>query len=127
MLFFLGTLVTPALIKATKEHIKDTGNDDFFTSLSNTAMLNSVMMLDSSLNDFNPVKSIAGKGIQWTPFSISSMTNTYKNISGMITGERDVFDTIVKAAAATKSQEPLLDFVKISTLGRKIGDNGKTE
>lgn len=127
MLFFLGTLVTPALIKATKEHIKDTGNDDFLASLSNTALLNSVMMLDSSLNDFNPVKSIAGKGIQWTPFSISSMTNTYKNISGMVTGERDVFDTIVKASAATKSQEPLLDFVKINTLGRKIGDNGKTE
>lgn len=73
MLFFLGTLVTPALVKTTKEHIKDVGNDDFLTSLGNTAMLNTVMMLDSSTNDFNMFSSIMGKGMQWTPFSITSM------------------------------------------------------
>jgi hypothetical protein len=73
MLFFLGALITPALINATKEHIKDTGNDNFLNALGNTALLNTVMMLDSSTNDFNPVSSIAGKGIQWTPFSITSM------------------------------------------------------
>lgn len=124
-LLFLGTLVTPALINATKEHIKNVGNKDFLTALSNTAMLNTVMMLDSSTNDFNMISSIAGKGMQWTPFSIKSMQTTYQNLSGMITGSRDAFDTMVKMAAATRTQEPIWDFIKISTLGREIGDNGK--
>ena len=127
MLFFLGTLVTPALVKTTKEHIKDVGNDDFLTSLGNTAMLNTVMMLDSSTNDFNMFSSIMGKGMQWTPFSITSMQNTFNTLSGMVTGERDAFDSMVRMSAATRTQEPFWDFVKISTLGRKIGDNGKKE
>ena len=63
MLFFLGLLVTPALVKATKEHIKDTGNNDFLTAMSNNAMLNMSMMLQSSANDFNMFSSIGGKGI----------------------------------------------------------------
>jgi hypothetical protein len=72
-MFFLGMLVTPALVTATKEHIKDTGNDDFMTAMSNNAMLNMAEMLKSSTNDFNMFNSIFGKGMQWTPFSISSM------------------------------------------------------
>jgi hypothetical protein len=73
LMFLLGMLVTPALVNATKEHIKDTGNNTFLDAMANNALLNTVMMLDSSTKDFNPVSSIGGKGIQWTPFSITSM------------------------------------------------------
>ena len=125
--FLLGMLVTPALVNATKEHIKDTGNNTFLDAMANNALLNTVMMLDSSTKDFNPVASIGGKGIQWTPFSITSMQRTYENLSSIITGDRDAFDAIVKTSAATRTQEPIWDFVKISTLGREIGDNGKKE
>jgi hypothetical protein len=45
----------------------------------------------------------------------------------MLTGDKDAFDTAVQMSSATRSQEPMWDFVKISTLGREIGDNGKTE
>ena len=127
MMFFLGILVTPALVAATKEHIKDTGNDDFMTAMSNNAMLNMAEMLKSSTNDFNMFSSIFGKGMQWTPFSISSMQNAYSTLSGMLTGDKDAFDTAVQMSSATRTQEPMWDFVKISTLGREIGDNGKTE
>ena len=127
MLFFLGLLVTPALVKATKEHIKDTGNNDFLTAMSNNAMLNMSMMLQSSTNDFNMFTSIGGKGVQWTPFSVKSMQSTFNTISGMVTGDRDAFDSMVRMSAATRTQEPIWDFVKIATLGREIGDNGKKE
>ena len=63
MLFFLGLLVTPALVNATKEHVKDTDNRDFMTAMSNNAMLNTAYMLKSSTNDFNMFSSIFGKGM----------------------------------------------------------------
>ena len=72
-MFFLGTLVTPALVNATKDHIKDSGNNTFLDAMANNALLNTVMMLDSSTKDFNPVSSIGGKGFQWTPFSLTSL------------------------------------------------------
>lgn len=127
LMFLLGIFAMPAMIQATKEHIKDTGNNTFLDAMANNALLNTVMMLDSSTKDFNPIASIGGKGIQWTPFSITSMQRTYENLSSIITGDRDAFDAIVKTSAATRTQEPIWDFVKISTLGREIGDNGEKE
>ena len=45
----------------------------------------------------------------------------------MVTGDKDAFDTFVNFSAATRTQKPIWDYIKISTLGRKIGDNGEEE
>ena len=125
MLIFMGLIFAPALENAAQKHSKDTGNGDLGQAMINNAMVNMTAMLSSSFEDFNMAKSIFGRGIQWTPFSISTLTNTYKRISSCISGNSDLYDTVIKMCAATRSQQMLFDNVKINTLGRKFGDNGK--
>ena len=125
MLLFVGMLIAPALENVAQKHAKDTGNGDLGQAMINNAMVNMTAMLSSSAEDFNMAKSIFGRGIQWTPFSISTLTNTYKRISSCISGNSDLYDTMIKMCAAARSQQMLFDNVKINTLGRKFGDNGK--
>jgi hypothetical protein len=56
---------------------------------------------------------------------MQTLTNTTKRISSCISGNTDLYDTMVKLTAATRTRESVLDYVKINTLGRPIGDNGK--
>lgn len=125
MLLFVGMLVAPALLNATNEHIKATGNKTFENAFVNNCMLNTAEMFSSAADDFNMVHSIFGRGAQWTPFAIQSADRTLTNISKMITGNKDLYDGAVNMFASTRSQQPVMDFIKISTLGREIGDNGK--
>lgn len=127
MWLFMGMFVSSSLLAATKDYIKDVGNTDLQDAIANNAMLNTVEMLDSSFDDFNFVKSIAGRGVQWTPLAIQSMDRTVSSLVRMCTGSTDWYDTAVNFQAATRTQEPIWDYVKISTLGRKIGDNGQEE
>lgn len=125
MLLFVGMLVAPALLNATNEHIKATGNKSFENAFMNNCMLNTAEMFSSAADDFNMVHSIFGRGAQWTPFAIQSADRTLTNISKMITGNKDLYDGAVNMFASTRSQQPIMDFIKISTLGREIGDKGK--
>lgn len=90
-------------------------------------MLNTVAMLKTSTDDFFFMNTIFGRGMQWTPFSITTMTNTVKRLSSCISGNTDMYDTLVKMAALGRTREGVLDYVKINTLGRPIGDNGRKD
>lgn len=125
MWILLGMIIAPSLEIAAKEHKKDTGNAELGDTLINNVNANLASMLKSSADDFNATKSIFGRGIQWTPFSITTLTNTTKRISSFLGGNSDFYDTLCKLPATGRSQEDLLDYIKIETLGRKIGDNGK--
>ena len=125
MLIFGGIIFAPALENAAQKHAKETGNGDLGQAMINNTMVNLTAMLSSSFEDFNMAKSIFGRGMQWTPFSVSTITNTYKRISSCISGNSDLYDTMIKLSAATRSQQMMFDYVKINTLGRKFGDNGK--
>ena len=70
MMLIFGMWLTPAMCKATKEYIGDVGNDSFVDALVNNCLLNSTEMISSSFDDFNMVKSVFGRGTQWTPFAI---------------------------------------------------------
>ena len=63
MWLFMGMFVSSSLLVATKDYVKDVGNTDLQDAIANNAMLNTVEMLDSSFDDFNFVKSIAGRGV----------------------------------------------------------------
>ena len=127
MLFFMGMIVAPALENAAQKHAKDTGNGDLGQAMINNTMLNLTAMLSKSTDDFNMAKAIFGRGMQWTPFSISTMTNTAKRISSLVSGNSDLYDTLIKVSAATRSQESLFDYIKINSLGREIGDTGRND
>lgn len=127
MALIMGSLVVPALQNATNDYIKNRGNNSLEDAIVNNCLLNSVEILNSSLNDFDAIDSIFGRGVQWTPFAISTMQRLAKQVGKVVTGSTDFYDFAVNMAAATRTQEPIWDFIKISTLGRKIGDNGKEE
>jgi hypothetical protein len=88
------------------------GNESFETAFVNNCLTNIAKMFESSTADFNFVNSIAGRGLNWNPVSIGSMTRTFKNITNMISGDTDLYDGLMKIFTATRTQEPLLDFVK---------------
>ena len=123
----LGQLVAPSLLKATEDYTKDVGNDEFSTAFINNCLLNTAHMFSKSTDDFAWGSAIFGKGLNWTPYSISSMSRLLQNISRMLSGDRDLYDGLINIFAASRGQEPILDFIKISTLGRSIGDNGKED
>jgi len=84
-------------------------------------------MFDSSTDDLNAIKSIFGRGVNWTPFSISTgkrLTTTFFNV---VSGKVDAYDGFTRSFAATNAIQPMMDYVKLNTLGREIGDNGDDE
>lgn len=127
MMLLLGMLIAPALQTAAKDYTKEVGNENLGDAVINTAMLNTTAMLKTSTEDFFFMHTIFGRGMQWTPFSITTMTNTVKRLSSCISGNTDMYDTLVKLAAVTRTRESVLDCVKINTLGRPIGDNGRKD
>ena len=122
-----GCFVAPSLVKLTKEYTKETGNDDFGQAALNNSALIAAKMFSNSTDDFNAVHSILGRGVNWTPFSIErakSLTNTFK---GIVTGQTDPYDGAVRSMAVTNTNAPIMDYIKLNTIGRKIGDNGSAE
>jgi hypothetical protein len=55
------------------------------------------------------------------------MGRTVQNLSRMISGDTDLYDGMLKMFSATRGQEPLFDYIKMATLGRSIGDNGRDD
>ena len=76
---------------------------------------------ETSTDDFNFTKSVFGRGIQWTPFSLQSATRSFENWGKFAFGDRDFYDTMINTMTFTKNAKPIFDYVKQETLGRKIG------
>ena len=121
MLILLGTFASTLLQNGTKEYAKEHPNDNFANAMANTALTLATGIINSSATDFNPIESVFGRGVQWTPFSIQSAKNVFNQYKSFIKGNQDFYDAIVKTAAATRSTTPTWDFVKINLFGRKIG------
>lgn len=122
-----GCLVSSSLLGLVKDHIKETGNENFKDAALNNSMNLAANMFDSSTDDLNAIKSIFGRGVNWTPFSISTgkrLTTTFFNV---VSGKVDAYDGFTRSFAATNAIQPMMDYVKLNTLGREIGDNGDDE
>lgn len=124
MAFIIGSLINYILVPETNKNCKERGNDTFGDAVTNMVLHESVSMLNSSFEDFNPFTSIGGRGVQWTPFSIQTMTRQWNNWSGLF-GGKDLFDCLVKTSAATRFAEPILDQVKLGIYDRHIGEKAK--
>jgi hypothetical protein len=75
MLILLGIFASTLLHSGQKQYAKDHSNKNLGNALANTAINIGIGIIDSSADDFDFAKSIFGRGVQWTPFSISSMKN----------------------------------------------------
>lgn len=54
------------------------------------------------------------------------MDRTLTRFGNVIQGKTDLYDATVKTLAVGRTTEPIWDYVKLNTIGRKIGDNGKS-
>ena len=122
MLLLLGVFASSLLHNGQKEFAKTHTNENFGNALANTAINLGVGIIDSSADDFNFGKSIFGRGVQWTPFAISSMTNVVNQYKNMINGSQDFYDAVIKTTSATRGTTPFWDFVKLNTIGTKVGE-----
>lgn len=127
MLLFLGVFASNLMHSGQKEFAKTHTNENLGNALANTAINLGVGILDSSADDFNFAKSIFGRGVQWTPFAVTSMQNVVTQYKNMIKGDQDFYDAIIKTSAATRGTTPFWDFVKLNTIGEKVGEKPKEE
>lgn len=122
MLLLLGVFASSILHSGQKEFAKDHPNDKLGNALANTGINIGVGILDSSADDFNFVKSVFGRGVQWTPFAVSSMKNVVNQYKNVVNGSQDFYDAVIKTSAAGRGTAPTWEFVKLNTIGTKIGE-----
>lgn len=127
MLLFVGALVSPALMDGANSYAKSTGNNTLEQAFKNNCLLTICSMFDQSTDDFNMIKSIGGRGKDWTPFAISSANRLCTNFSNVLDGNSDFYDATVKSVGAFRSNKPMLDFVKLNTFGVGLGTNMNKE
>lgn len=127
MLFFFGMLIGRALKNASNNYIKEKGNDKLGQAFMNTCLYGTVKMFNTSTDDFNWARSIFGQVVDWTPFSLGMLRRQVSNMVELIDGERDTYDALINMASATRNTRPFWDYVKINSLGRKIGQKAEEE
>ena len=96
--------------------------------MANTGIGLFVGMWDQSTDDFNGIKSIMriqDRGPSITPFSFSSLYRVHENFKKTFIGNQDFYDAIIKTSAATRGTTPLWDFVKLNTIGTKVGQKSE--
>ena len=126
-ILFIGLLVAPSLTNAANSYAKERGVKTFPNAAMGWAATLGASMFAQSADDFVFYKSVFGRGVQWTPFSIQSGWRALTGIAKCATGDTDLYDTIAKNFAATRNSKPIFNYIKLNTLGREIGDNGKEE
>ena len=126
-ILFIGWLIAPALTGAANDYAKELGVKTFPNAAMGWAVTLGASMFAQSADDFNFINSVYGRGIQWTPFSIQSGWRAVTGLYKCATGDTDLYDTITNNFAATRNSKPVFNYVKLNTLGREIGDNGKEE
>lgn len=120
----IGLMFAPVLVSEAKNFSKDLGEDNYMNAFLGMCATLGAEWVYSSAEDFNLWKSLGGRGLTWTPFSLSTLQRVGENFGKVLTGQRDVYDAFIKTYGATKATEPIWNVVKLDALGREIGDNG---
>lgn len=120
-MIIIGMLVAPALTNAAKDYSKANSNTFGGATIGYAATLGA-SMFETSTDDFYFFKSVFGRGIQWTPFSLQSATRSFQNWGKFFTGDRDFYDTLVNTMSFTRNAKPIFDYVKPESLK---GSDGK--
>lgn len=107
----VGNIMINALSEEAKSYVKDNQADNIGQALTNNSIMLGSNLLETSFVDFNFLESIGGRGINWTPFSVSMMTNTYVNFKKFLTGEQDLKKTAIKFTSASRQLHQVLDYL----------------
>lgn len=98
------------LLKDLKEDTKDSNN---LTDAATMAFANiAIMSVKNSFLDFNLFGSLVDPVVSWTPMSLDWAGRTTNNLINLISGDKDLWDTIVSSSSALRSIKPGLDIIK---------------
>lgn len=122
----LGLIVGPALLNATKEYMKDRGNETFTQAIKNATCTLGASIVNNSGRDFFALQAILGIGVSWTPFSIQSWKRITQNMFNVLEGDKSFYDAIISSAAATRSTRPVWDYIGDQT-GLNVARNDEEE
>lgn len=122
-MLFIGGLIAPALVNAANDYAKSIGGETILTAGMGWLATLGAGMFAQSTDDFNAIKSVFGRGVQWTPFSLQSGWRLTKGMFKMVTGEVDPFDIFVKQAAFARNAKPIFNYIKLNTIGVPVGQN----
>lgn len=113
----LGSQVHRFINNYTGDHKDD---HSVIQGFKNTAASLFDTIFSASTLDFNVFDSLGGRGLSWTPFSIDMWKRTVQNWSKVITGDRRIFDAVLKTFSASKyGVVPFLDTIK-NTESREV-------
>ena len=104
MFTILGGFVGNMILDASKDYIKENpAGGDFAQGITNTAMQIGADVYRASFLNLNFIDSVGSRGINWTPFSISTAQRTLQNLKTFLNGGKD-FDAFITGLAAAPRQ-----------------------
>lgn len=107
----IGQWAARNILSLSKQYVKENEADNLSQALTNEALMLGSNLLKSSAMDFNFMESIGGRGIDWTPFSISMMTNTYNNARLFLMGKQDFLKSFEKSVSGARQLHELTDYL----------------
>ena len=103
VLITVGGLLGNQIHQFVNDYTKDHKDDHSVKqSMMNASLALSEAIFESATLDFDPTESIGGRGVNWTPFAIASMTRLWKNWSRALTGDQSLSDALLKSFSLTR-------------------------
>lgn len=122
---FVGIFFAPLMVSLAEDFSKDIGDESLVPAFIGSSFTIGAEWLKASGDDFNPIISLGGRGLTWTPFSLQTLQRVGKNVGGVIGGSKDGYDALINTFGATRATKPVWNVVKLDLLGREIGDKGE--
>ena len=109
MFTMLGGFVGNMILDGAKDYIKENPPEgNFAQGITNTAMQIGADIYNASFLDLNFIDSIGSRGINWTPFSISTLQRTAQNLFSFLGGKKNFDKFITGLAAAPRQLRPAI-------------------
>ena len=103
ILLFVGGLLGGQIHQFVNDYTHEHKDDHTIQqSMNNAALALSEAIFESATLDFDPTESIGGRGVNWTPFAISSATRLWKNWSRTLSGDQSLSDALIKSFSLSK-------------------------
>ena len=104
ILLFIGGIVGSQVHEFANDYMNEHKDDHTVQQgLANASLALAEAIFDTSTLDFNPIESVAGRGVNWTPFAITTMTRMFHTWSRVVSGDDSVFDGFLKTFSASRT------------------------
>lgn len=113
VLSIMGGLIGGQIHLFVNDYTNDHKDDhNIQQAMTNSALALAEAIFDSSTMDFNPFESLGGRGVNWTPFAISTITRTAKIWSKVLTGDNSLIDGMLKTFSLNRfTLKPFLETI----------------